>query len=51
MLDSARKAEIIKEYALKQGDTGSAEVQVIGKTILLFRANPDRDDEQKIKLP
>ena len=28
MLDSARKAEIIKEHALKDGDTGSAEVQV-----------------------
>ena len=28
MLDTARKAEIIKEHALKDGDTGSAEVQV-----------------------
>jgi small subunit ribosomal protein S15 len=28
LLDSARKAEIIKEHALKEGDTGSAEVQV-----------------------
>jgi small subunit ribosomal protein S15 len=28
LLDSARKAEIIKEHALKQGDTGSSEVQV-----------------------
>jgi len=31
--------------------TFSAEVQVIGKTILLFRQNPDRDAEHKIKLP
>ncbi len=28
MLDTARKAEIIKEHALKDGDTGSSEVQV-----------------------
>jgi small subunit ribosomal protein S15 len=28
LLDTARKAEIIKEHALKDGDTGSAEVQV-----------------------
>ena len=31
--------------------TFSAEVQVIGKTILLFRENPDRDAANKIKLP
>jgi RNA-binding protein len=31
--------------------TFSAEVQVIGKTILLFRENQDRDVESKIKLP
>ena len=31
--------------------TSDAEVQVIGKTILLFRQNPDRDDDMAIKLP
>lgn len=31
--------------------TGSVVVQVLGKTILVFRDNPDRHDEQKIKLP
>ena len=31
--------------------TDSEIVQILGKTILLFRANSDRDDEQKIKLP
>ncbi len=31
--------------------TGSTVVQVLGKTILVFRDNPDRHDEQKIKLP
>ncbi|MFD0555824.1 small subunit ribosomal protein S15 [Stackebrandtia endophytica] len=27
-LDNATKAEIIKEYAVSEGDTGSAEVQI-----------------------
>ncbi|MEK6198100.1 MAG: ribosome assembly RNA-binding protein YhbY [Desulfobacterales bacterium] len=31
--------------------TGSEIVQILGKTFLLFRANPDRNDELKIKLP
>jgi RNA-binding protein len=31
--------------------TGSEIVQVLGKTFLLFRANPDRDKEHRIKLP
>lgn len=31
--------------------TGSEVVQVLGKTFLLFRANPDRNDEHRIKLP
>ena len=31
--------------------TGSAIVQILGKTFLLFRANPDRDAEHRIKLP
>jgi len=30
--------------------TFSAEVQVLGKTILLFRQNPDRDDDKAIRL-
>ena len=32
-------------------ETGSAVVQVLGKTFLLYRANPDRNDEHRIKLP
>lgn len=31
--------------------TGAEIVQVLGKTFLVFRANPDRHDEQRIKLP
>ena len=31
--------------------TGSEIVQILGKTFLLFRVNPDRNDEQRIKLP
>ena len=31
--------------------TGSEIVQIMGKTFLLFRANPDRNDEERIKLP
>ena len=31
--------------------TFSAVVQVLGKTILLFRQNPDRDDDKAIRLP
>ena len=31
--------------------TGSEIIQILGKTFLLFRANPDRDDERRIKLP
>ena len=33
------------------GKTGSEIVQILGKTFLLFRANPDRNDEHMIKLP
>ena len=33
------------------GKTGSEIVQVLGKTFLLFRANPDRNDELRITLP
>jgi len=31
--------------------TGSEVVQILGKTFLVFRANPDRKDEHRIKLP
>lgn len=36
MLTKEKKTEIIKEYALKEGDTGSPEVQV---AILTYRIN------------
>jgi len=36
MITNEKKAEIIKEYALKEGDTGSPEVQV---AILTYRIN------------
>ena len=31
--------------------TGSEIVQILGKTFLLFRANHDRNDEHRVKLP
>ena len=31
--------------------TGSEIIQVLGKTFLVFRANPNRSDEHRIKLP
>ena len=31
--------------------TGSDVVQVLGRTFLLYRGNPDRNDDQRIKLP
>jgi RNA-binding protein len=31
--------------------TDSQVVQVLGKTVLLFRANPDRSDGQQLRLP
>ncbi len=31
--------------------TNSEVVQVLGKTFLIFRGNPDRNDDQRIKLP
>ncbi len=31
--------------------TGSAVIQILGKTFLVFRENPDRNDEHRIKLP
>ncbi len=36
MMTKEKKAEIIKEYALKEGDTGSPEVQV---AILTYQIN------------
>ena len=36
MITKEKKAEIIKEYQLKEGDTGSPEVQV---AILTYRIN------------
>lgn len=36
MLSKEKKAEIIKEYAVKEGDTGSPEVQI---AILTYRIN------------
>lgn len=36
MIDQIKKAEIMKEYQTKEGDTGSPEVQV---AILTFRIN------------
>jgi len=44
MIDQTKKAEIIKEYQLKDGDTGSPEVQV---AILTYRVN-DLNEHLKI---
>jgi len=45
ILERKEAAHVIAE------ETGSEVVQIIGKTFLLFRANPDRNAEQRIKLP
>jgi RNA-binding protein len=45
LLERMEAAEVIAER------TGSEIVQVIGKTFLVFRENPDRKDEHRIKLP
>ena len=45
LIDRREAADITAEK------TGSQIVQILGKTFLLFRANPDRNDELKIKLP
>ena len=42
------RKEAAAELAAK---TFSAKVQVLGKTILLFRQNPDRPNDLAIKLP
>ena len=44
MIDKTKKAEIIKEYQLKEGDTGSSEVQI---AILTYRIN-DLNEHLKI---
>ena len=44
MIDQTKKAEIIKEYQTKEGDTGSPEVQV---AILTYRIN-DLNEHLKI---
>ena len=44
MIDQAKKAEIIKEYGLIEGDTGSPEVQV---AILTYRIN-DLNEHLKV---
>ena len=44
MITTEKKAEIIKEYQLKESDTGSPEVQV---AILTYRIN-DLNDHLKI---
>lgn len=44
-LDRQEAVDVVAEK------TGSEIVQILGKTFLLFRANPDRDDEQRIRLP
>ena len=44
MIDVKKKAEIIKEYQLKEGDTGSPEVQI---AVLTYRIN-DLNEHLKI---
>ena len=44
MITKEKKAEIMKEYALKEGDTGSPEVQV---AILTYRIN-DLNEHLKV---
>jgi len=44
MIDQIKKAEIIKEYQLKEGDTGSPDVQI---AILTYRIN-DLNEHLKI---
>ncbi|HZK01586.1 MAG TPA: 30S ribosomal protein S15 [Anaerovoracaceae bacterium] len=44
MIDQAKKAEIIKEYMIHDGDTGSPEVQI---AILTYRIN-DLNEHLKI---
>ncbi len=44
MIDQAKKAEIIREYQTKEGDTGSPEVQI---AILTYRIN-DLNEHLKV---
>ena len=45
LLDRREAAEALAERI------GAEIVQILGKTVLLYRANPDRNDEKRIKLP
>jgi RNA-binding protein len=45
LLDRNHAAAVLAEK------TGSQVVQILGKTILLFRANPERSDGQRLRLP
>ena len=44
-LDRKEAAAVLAEK------TGARVVQVLGRTILLFRENPDRSEKQRIRLP
>lgn len=45
LLDRREAADTLAERI------GAEVVQVLGKTVLLFRANPDRKDDMRINLP
>ena len=45
LLDRREAADMVAQR------TDAEIVQILGKTFLLFRANPDRSDDQRIKLP
>lgn len=45
LLERGQAAEILAER------TGSRVVQILGKTFLVFRGNPERHENQRIKLP
>ena len=47
MIDQAKKAEIIKEYGLKEGDTGSPEVQVAILTARINELNEHLKEHKK----
>ncbi len=46
-ITSARKAELIKEYAIKEGDTGSPEVQVAVLTERIKNLTEHMKDHKK----
>lgn len=45
LLDRREAADVLAERV------GAEVVQVLGKTVLLYRANTDRNDDKRIKLP